>query len=61
MPQLENDASELKTLRQLLGEALSNADAISQSLIAAKIADCVDCVDVELAAVSAALRNRPIG
>lgn len=61
MPQLENDASRLKTLRHLLGEALLNADEINRAMIAAKISDCVDCVDLEIAAVSAELRSRSGG
>ncbi len=58
MPQLENDAARLKTVRHLLSEALRLADEGSRTAIGAVVAHCIDTVDHELNGLLGELRAR---
>lgn len=61
MPQLKNEAARLKTLAYLLREALRVADEGRSPVVGAKIADCMDCVDRELANVTEQMIQQNMG
>jgi hypothetical protein len=61
MPELENDAARLKSVSYLLGEALRITDEGNRSHDAARIADCKDFIELELARVIEQLDKRRHG
>lgn len=61
MPQLENEAARLKSIAYLLGEALRISDDGRSPVVGAKIADCMDCVNRELADVTEQMIQRDLG